>query len=89
MIRTDNQDSYAFDILTDNILYAVVCDGMGGASGGKTASNTAVNVFSSDISSICNCNLDEEIHNILNNTISHANKEIYLKSLEEDRKSVV
>ena len=41
-VRTDNQDSYILDILDNGIGYAIVCDGMGGAKGGKTASVTAV-----------------------------------------------
>ena len=46
MVRADNQDSYVLDTLDNGICYAIVCDGMGGAKGGKTASLIAVNELS-------------------------------------------
>lgn len=44
--RLENQDTYYFKIISDQIAYGMVCDGMGGANGGKTASQTAVDVIS-------------------------------------------
>ena len=46
MVRKDNQDSYLFDTVGNDVGFAVVCDGMGGPSGGKIASSIAVNSFS-------------------------------------------
>lgn len=45
LVREENQDScYATAICGNASLY-IVCDGMGGENGGKTASNTAIKVF--------------------------------------------
>ena len=45
-VRDENQDAYAVGHLPDGV-FAVVCDGMGGAAGGQIASSTAAEVFSS------------------------------------------
>ena len=39
--RAENQDSYRAGRLPDDTAWAVVCDGMGGARGGRLASNLA------------------------------------------------
>ena len=41
-VRQTNQDSYAIKKLSDDVLAAIVCDGMGGARGGNIASETAI-----------------------------------------------
>ena len=43
LVRTENQDSSAYSVISSDCAWAVVCDGMGGVHGGKTASSTAVN----------------------------------------------
>ena len=48
LVRTQNQDSYA-DWTQDGMLFAVVCDGMGGARSGNIASQMAVEHFSNDL----------------------------------------
>lgn len=40
--REDQQDSY-YSCVAENTLFAVVCDGMGGTSGGGAASQTVIN----------------------------------------------
>lgn len=42
VVRTQNQDSYCLDPLAEDLLLAVVCDGMGGARAGNVASSLAV-----------------------------------------------
>ncbi len=80
LVRAENQDSYVLDTLDNGIGYAVVCDGMGGASGGKTASLTAVNNFSSVISDISLDMSSDDIVGILDKAIKSANAEIFSKS---------
>ena len=41
-MRTDNQDAYFAGKITDDSVFAVVCDGMGGANAGNVASELAV-----------------------------------------------
>lgn len=46
LVRRENQDAYAIRCMeADGFTIAVVCDGMGGASGGKLASTLAVDTF--------------------------------------------
>ena len=46
LVRENNQDSYAAGELPGGAVWAVVCDGMGGAAGGNIASSVAVNTIS-------------------------------------------
>ena len=45
IVRTQNQDGYFIAQYGDDLLCAVVCDGMGGARAGNVASELAVEVF--------------------------------------------
>ena len=44
-VRSTNQDSFAVGKISDDIVWAVVCDGMGGANGGNVASGEAVKII--------------------------------------------
>ena len=46
--RADNQDAFAITVLAEDAVLAVVCDGMGGAVGGKIASTLAVETFTAN-----------------------------------------
>ena len=50
-IRPTNEDSFATGELPGGAIFAIVCDGMGGANGVDTASDTAVKIISSHIAS--------------------------------------
>ncbi len=80
LVRNENQDSYVIDTLENGICFAVVCDGMGGANGGKIASLTAVNSFSSIVSCICPDMSRESISTLLDNAIEKANIDVFNKS---------
>ncbi len=83
-IRKDNQDSYLFDTFDTNCGFAVVCDGMGGASGGKTASLTAVNIFASNLANLSEDCSGDDVYEILNKAIDKANFDIYSKAIKDD-----
>lgn len=70
--RPDNQDSYGFSDTPFGFL-AVVCDGMGGASGGKIASTIAVNEI---INSVSNADIQNKQSMILIKAIRNANVKI-------------
>ncbi len=80
-VRKDNQDSYMLDTLQNGIGYAVVCDGMGGASGGKVASLNAVNLFTSLIVDLKPDMPEQQILDTFEKAIKKSNFEIYNKSL--------
>lgn len=83
--REENQDSCAIK-QTSRGLLALVCDGMGGMSGGAQASSMAVKEI---ISYIDNLSADDDVQDdnqiLLKRAISHANSVIYNESLASSR----
>ena len=78
LVRENNQDAYAVGELPGEVAWAVVCDGMGGASGGNIASALAVKVISDKITSSYNEKMrDSSIKNLLDSAITAANIEVY------------
>ena len=78
LVRKENQDSSAYSVKSSNCAWAVICDGMGGAKGGKTASSAAVNYISEYIERGYNDDIgSEEIANMLVAAVEGANAELY------------
>lgn len=88
MIREANEDCIGISCLTNGITIAVVCDGMGGAAGGKIASSIAEETFMSTltiaIEEIEKTKFDsKKIKNAIKESIEKANLAIYEKALAD------
>lgn len=92
MKRSVNQDNFKITELSAHSVLAVVCDGMGGAAGGATASELAVNTFTdyvctkaADLAKKKFLTLTEErkVKNILLEAAARANTAVY-KAANED-----
>lgn len=78
--RKDNQDSYAFRQLTDDVAVLVVCDGMGGAQAGSVASAVAVEAFSAAVEAALSDTVPDEpkmYEDILLDACQSANRQVY------------
>ncbi|MCR5150476.1 MAG: Stp1/IreP family PP2C-type Ser/Thr phosphatase [Clostridiales bacterium] len=81
-VRATNQDAFFAGELSDGSVLAVVCDGMGGASGGDIASQMAVEHITDSIISVYRPDMsDIAVKSILISSLEEANKIIYEKSL--------
>jgi len=84
MVRSSNQDAYFTGELSDGAVFAVVCDGMGGANAGNVASETAVKGISEYLLKSYRTAMSvTDIEKLLINAISSANIEIYDMSLKK------
>ena len=78
IVRSINQDAFFVNVLSDNAVLAVVCDGMGGANAGDIASKTAVDVISKYVLNAYTPTMNtEQITRLIVNAISSANMEVY------------
>jgi serine/threonine protein phosphatase PrpC len=84
-VRSSNQDSYAAGELTSDIAWAVVCDGMGGATGGNIASEAAVKIISEKIKTGFHDGMnDNSIKRLLVSSIEAANASVYAMSRDNE-----
>ena len=60
LVRSQNQDDCRFGVISPSCVWAVVCDGMGGAKGGNIASATAVEYINSQVEKLYNEELTKE-----------------------------
>ena len=84
-VRQDNQDDYRAGELPGDAAWALVCDGMGGARGGREASQCACSViercFQEQYASKC---LPGEEETFLKKTLLSANRYVFQKALREE-----
>lgn len=78
LVRSQNQDDCRFGVISPSCVWAVVCDGMGGANGGNIASATAVEYISREIERMYSDDLSKaELSTLMTEIVSQANLEIY------------
>ncbi len=83
-VRSSNQDTFRLGELSENALYAVVCDGMGGANGGGIASGIAADMLEKRIVSQYRENMPAvSVFNLLESAIDAANIEVLDKARED------
>lgn len=84
-VRGQNQDAYAVGEFADGSVWAVVCDGMGGAAGGSTASSTAVEIIAERIKNSYRKDIKpRSVRNLLISAIETANAVLFEMSREEE-----
>jgi protein phosphatase len=78
LVRSDNQDYCLSGKFSDDCVWAVVCDGMGGANGGHTASTTASEYISRELKNLYTGDFTHhELVTLLTNVVMGANLEVY------------
>ena len=84
LVRHENQDSSAFSVISSDCVWAVICDGMGGASGGKVASSLAVEHITESLNANYRDDMDsEQIADMLITAVEEANLLIYQTAMED------
>ena len=84
LVRSSNQDSVDGGFLYDGrLMWAVLCDGMGGANGGNIASQTAVEVTNDMIVSFDRKFTDYQAEEFLREVVARANSTIYHKQRKD------
>ena len=84
-VRQDNQDDYRAGKLPGDAAWLLVCDGMGGARGGREASQSACNIiercFQEQYTSKC---LPGEEETFLKKTLLSANRFVFQKAMQDE-----
>ncbi|MDK2813321.1 MAG: family protein phosphatase [Clostridiales bacterium] len=85
--RNENQDNYRAGRQSDDTVWAVVCDGMGGARGGAFASSMAVTAFEAEFVKGLVPGLPAAgVRSLMETAANRANHEIYeLAQQDEDK----
>ena len=87
--RSANQDNFMIRRYAQDVLYAVVCDGMGGANGGDVASSVAVGAFA-DVLDRAEAETPsffgvsgEDLIDLLSAAVTEANRAVYKMASNE------
>lgn len=84
VVRQNNQDCYLAGEFSDGTVWALVCDGMGGANGGNIASETAAKTVSDKLSfGYHEAMNDNSIKNLIVSAIEAANATVFSRSLSD------
>ena len=77
-IRAHNEDCYSAGELADGGVWAVICDGMGGAAGGSVASRTAVEFIAEALCASYQEHMpDRSVKRLLVSALDNANAKVY------------
>ena len=83
--RTENQDCFGYKKLDNGMIILAVCDGMGGANGGKTASTLALDAFLSFCESELPLAQDSaSIKSVLSSAVHKANGDVFRAANENE-----
>lgn len=84
LVRKENQDSSAYSVISSDCVWAVICDGMGGAQGGKTASSAAVEYITEYIEREFKEDMDnEKTADVLTSAVAGANLTVYKMAMDD------
>ncbi len=82
--RETNQDAFQCGMFSDGSTWAIVCDGMGGVSGGQVASSICVERIASAFSKGYRKGASlKSIKNLMQSAISSANASVFSKAQDE------
>lgn len=85
IIRDMNQDYYCVMPLNENAVFAVVCDGMGGANAGNIASKTAAEKICQHIKRSWRPSMSSNaVENLMRSALESANSQVYLMAKSDD-----
>lgn len=83
--RNSNQDYCKTGEFSDGAVWAVVCDGMGGANGGCTASSVAAETIAQRFTEEYDPEMNsDDIRRLMEKSVSEANAKVYRMSRDDD-----
>ena len=78
LMRSSNQDYCKTGELSDGCVWAVVCDGMGGANGGSTASRIAAETIAEQLKELYNIEkYRNDMEKLIKTAVAIANRRVY------------